>query len=66
MLREGLTYDGIFDWDENAPIHRPLPMTFLLFAATEFQREHERQMKERQEHACLPEPREMFTFAWAV
>jgi hypothetical protein len=65
MVKKGMTYDGIFDWDENAAIHRPLPSTFLMYAATEFQRDHERQMKDRCEKVFLPAPREMFTFAWA-
>jgi casein kinase 1 len=60
MLREGLTYDSVFDWDENAPIHSPQPGIFLSHAAAEFQRQNERLVRDRPEKLEFPDSRKIF------
>jgi serine/threonine protein kinase len=60
MLKGGLVYDSVFDWDENAPIHMPLPSVYLSHSAAEFQRLNERQVKARKEKVALPESRPVF------
>jgi casein kinase 1 len=60
MLHNGFAYDSVFDWDENAAIHVPLPSIFLSHTAAEFQRNNERQMKMRKEKVQLPEERAAF------
>ena len=38
LLRSGFTNDCIFDWDEAAAIHKPIPTAFLTNGAAGFQR----------------------------
>jgi hypothetical protein len=38
MLQNGYMYDSVFDWDENAAIHVPLPSIFLTHTAADFQK----------------------------
>jgi serine/threonine protein kinase len=62
FVKKGFVYDGLFDWDDAAPIHRPLPSVFLANSAGKFQRNNERQMRARNEKVVLPGPRQIFLF----
>lgn len=64
LIRSGFTNDGVFDWDEAAAIHKPLPSVYLINSATNFQRGNERQIRTRKEKIVLPEPRPIFFFGW--
>jgi serine/threonine protein kinase len=63
MLQNGFTYDSVFDWDENAAIHSPMPSVFLIHSSGEFQRSNERQVKVRKEKLNIPEARPVFFWA---
>jgi serine/threonine protein kinase len=66
FVRYGFVYDGGFDWDDNAPIHRPIPAVYLRQSARHYQLCNERHLKERRrgvEH-YLPPHRPMFMAAW--
>jgi hypothetical protein len=60
FLKEGFVYDGIFDWDEQAPILDPVPMSFLMRSAIHYQKLHEKRAKQRKNNVMLPEPRQIF------
>ena len=66
FIKKGYVYDGVFDWDENAPIHHPLPAVYLHHNATRFQGANERQIRPRKEKVSLPEPRQIFLSAWRL
>ena len=64
FLKKGFVNDGVFDWDEEAAIHRPLPTHFLQRSATRYMRLNERKIRARKEKVVLPEPRDIFYFGW--
>jgi hypothetical protein len=64
FVKRGFVYDGLFDWDDAASIHRPLPSVFLANSAGRYQRNNERQLRSRKEKVVLPEPRQIFLSAW--
>ncbi|OHT14002.1 CK1 family protein kinase [Tritrichomonas foetus] len=64
FIKKGFVYDGVFDWDEEAAIHRPLPSTFLIRSAAKYARGNERQIRGRKEHVEYPEGRNIFMFGW--
>jgi serine/threonine protein kinase len=64
FVESGFVFDGVFDWDDAAPIHRPLPAVYLKQSAGQFQFFHERQIKERKMQVNLPPPRSMFIAPW--
>lgn len=64
FLKLGYVYDGLFDWDEEAAIHSPLPSVWLGASAGKFQRANERQIRANKEKVALPEPRQIFLSAW--
>jgi casein kinase 1 len=64
FVKKGFVYDGLFDWDDAAAIHRPLPSVFLANSAGKFQRNNERQIRSRKEKVMLPEPRQIFLAGW--
>ena len=64
FVKKGYVYDGLFDWDEEAAIHRPLISTYLSHTAAKYQRINERQIRERKAQIVLPEPRKIFLFGW--
>ena len=64
FLKKGYVYDGVFDWDEAAAIHKPLPVIYLNHSAAVYQRGNERQIRARKEKVTLPEPRDIFFFGW--
>ena len=64
FVKQGYTYDGLFDWDEEAAIHRPLPGVYLSHSAARFQRANERQIRPIKDKIVLPEPRQIFFCAW--
>ena len=66
FIKKGFVYDGLFDWDEQAAIHRPLPSVYLTNSAARFQRANERQIRPRKEKVALPEPRQIFLSAWRL
>jgi serine/threonine protein kinase len=63
LLQNGFAYDSIFDWDENAAIHAPMPSVFLIHSSGEFQRCNERQIKVRKEKVKIPQSRPVFFWA---
>jgi serine/threonine protein kinase len=65
FLREGYVYDGIFDWDEQAPILEPAPMNFLIRTAIHYQRGNERRTKQKKCKVVLPRPRQIFVSQFA-
>lgn len=64
FIKKNFVYDGVFDWDEEAAIHRPLPSTFLIRSAGKYARNNERQIRDRKEHVEYPEGRNIFLFGW--
>lgn len=64
FIKSGFVYDGLFDWDEEAAIHRPLPSVFLNNSAARYQRGNERQIRARKNKIILPEPRRIYLFGW--
>jgi hypothetical protein len=64
FLENGFVYDGVFDWDDAAPIHKPLPSVYLRQSAAQFQFFNERQVKERKRQVIIPPPRSMFISPW--
>jgi serine/threonine protein kinase len=64
FLDHGFVYDSVFDWDDAAPIHRPLPSVYLRQSAAQYQFYNERQVKERKRLIVIPEPRSMFISPW--
>ena len=64
FVKKGYVYDGLFDWDEEAAIHRPLISTYLSHTAAKYQRINERQIRARKAQIVLPEPRKIFLFGW--
>lgn len=64
LIRSGLVNDSVFDWDDAAAIHKPLPSVYLTNSAASFQRGNERQIRARKEKVVFPEPRPIFFFGW--
>jgi serine/threonine protein kinase len=64
FLRCGFVYDGVFDWDDAAPIHKPIPGVYLRQYAGEFQFINERHAKAKKRVVDLPVPRAMFISPW--
>jgi casein kinase 1 len=64
FVKSGFVYDSVFDWDEAAAIHKPVPSEYLLQCATQFQFSHERHVRERKSLVKLPNPRTMFISPW--
>lgn len=64
FLKKGYAYDGLFDWDEEAAIHRPLPSVYLGHSAARYQRVNERQIRTRRDRILFPKPRNIFLFGW--
>jgi serine/threonine protein kinase len=64
FIESGLVYDGIFDWDDAAPIHKPVPSVYLLQSAAQYQFCNERQVKERKRQVVIPPARSMFIALW--
>ncbi|KAH0795691.1 CK1 family protein kinase [Histomonas meleagridis] len=64
FIKKGYVYDGLFDWDEEATIHRPLPIVYLNSSASRCQRHNERQICNRKSKVQFPEPRSIFLFGW--
>jgi len=62
--KKGFVYDGVFDWDEEASIHRPLPSIYLYRSAARYMRINERKIRARKDKVVLPEPRAIFFFGW--
>jgi serine/threonine protein kinase len=60
FVKSGFVYDGLFDWDDIAPIHKPIPHVFLRQSAGCFQFWNERQLKERKRRVHLPPHRPIF------
>jgi serine/threonine protein kinase len=66
FVKEGFVYDGVFDWDDEAAIHRPDPSVYLAFCAGRYQRMNERQIKVRKEGIVFPNERQMFVQAGRI
>ena len=64
FIKKGFVYDYVFDWDEEAAIHRPLPGTYLIRSAAKYQRGNERQIRTRKMKLQYPEGRNIFMFGW--
>jgi hypothetical protein len=60
FVRSGFVNDGVFDWDDAAPIHKPLPSVYLRQCAWNFMFVNERQVNEKKEIVKLPRPRKIF------
>lgn len=64
FIKEGFVEDGIFDWDDAAPIYKPLPSVYLQRDAIKFQRSNERKIKKRKDVIVIPMPRKIFISGW--
>jgi serine/threonine protein kinase len=64
FVRSGFIYDCLFDWDEAAAIHKPVPSAFLEQCAARFQFIHERRPREPKSRIKWPQPRPMFLAHW--
>ena len=64
FISSGFVYDGLFDWDEEAAIHRPLPSVFLVKSAVRYQRCNERKIRQRKDHIVLPKPQKIMYYQW--
>jgi serine/threonine protein kinase len=60
FLREGFVYDGVFDWDERAPIHPPAPMLFLIRSAVRYLGGNPQNSKQGRLRPPLPRPQSLF------
>jgi casein kinase 1 len=60
FLKNGYVYDGLFDWDEAAAIHKPFPMVYLERIATNFQQQNDRMIRARRDKVVLPRPTKVF------
>ncbi|EAY12635.1 CK1 family protein kinase [Trichomonas vaginalis G3] len=58
--KQGFINDGVYDWDNEAAIHRPLPSNFLLRSASAFIKTNERKIKAREEKVRYPRGRKIF------
>lgn len=58
--KHGFINDGVYDWDNEASIHRPLPSTYLIRSATAFIKQNERKIKPRNERFKMPRKRRIF------
>ena len=64
FIKSGFVNDGVYDWDEEAAIHRPLPAIYLQRSAGRYMRLNERKIRAKKEKVILPEPRDIFYFGW--
>ena len=64
FVKSGFVNDGVYDWDEEAAIHRPLPSMYLQRSAARYMRVNERKIRARKEKIVLPEPRAIFYYGW--
>jgi serine/threonine protein kinase len=64
FIKSGYVNDGVFDWDEEASIHRPLPSVYLHRSAARYMRLNERKVRARKDKVVLPEHRDIFYFGW--
>jgi serine/threonine protein kinase len=65
FVKRGFVYDGLFDWDEAAPIHKPSPEAYLLRVAARYQQENDRMIRPRREKVAFPRPMPAFVAARA-
>jgi hypothetical protein len=63
FVKSGFVYDGLFDWDEAAPIHKPCPEAYLQRVAAKYQQENDRMIRPRREKVVLPRPMQAFVAA---
>ena len=64
LAKNGFVYDGVFDWDEAAAIHPPLPSYYLIYSSIAFVRKNERLIKgKKKPKVHLPEQRNIFLCA---
>jgi serine/threonine protein kinase len=66
FVKNGFVYDGLFDWNEAAPIHKPLPSVYLLRMAIKYQQDNDRLIRSRREKVVLPLPMQAFVAARGV
>ena len=64
FLQNGFVDDGIYDWDDAAPIHKPLPALYLHKSALRYIKANDRKIKARKEKVFLPAPRNIFLSGW--
>lgn len=64
FIKSGFVYDGLFDWDEEAAIHRPLPSVFLVRSAAHYQRCNERKIRQKVDRIVLPRPQKIMYYQW--
>jgi len=61
FLKKGFVNDSIYDWDDNAPIYKPLPCIALNQAAAAFQQINARRSRKvKKVRVKLPIPRNIF------
>ena len=61
FINQGFVNDGIYDWDDNAPIYKPLPSVVLIQSAAMFQQVNARKSRNsRRIKIKLPPPRNIF------
>jgi serine/threonine protein kinase len=60
FVKEGLVYDGVFDWDEKSATHLPEPRIYLASCAIAYQHVYKRQDRKTKQKVALPSHREMF------
>ncbi|EAX94341.1 CK1 family protein kinase [Trichomonas vaginalis G3] len=64
FIKHGFVNDSVFEWDEEAKIHRPLPAFYLQSNARRYMRANERKIRARKDKVVLPEPRAIFYLGW--
>ena len=64
FVKSHFVNDGIYDWDDEAPILKPLPGIYLTRAAAQLVRANERKVKVRKAKRPLPKPRNIFLYGW--
>jgi serine/threonine protein kinase len=63
FLKNGFVYDGLFAWNEAAPIHQPLPSVYLARMAITYQSDNDRLIRSRREKVVFPQPMQAFVAA---
>ena len=58
----GYINDGIFDWDDEASIHPPIPNDYLYKTAIAYLRRNERKLGNKKQKVTLPTPRNFFIY----
>lgn len=64
FIKKGFVNDGVYDWDEEAAIHKPLPSIYLARSAAKYMRVNDRKIRARKDKIVLPEPRAIFFLGW--